>query len=288
MPVGGTDVWQSMGATLARRAGEAEELAVLLCSLLLGFGLEAYVAVGKDEAGPRVWVMSAAEQGSFTFWDPASGARYHHAPCSPAASPYLSIGCAFNHESFYANLQEDDALSSSSLALGEPLLWRAIDPALLRRLTPLPAPRLTAPASQDGRVGREVALEAQLRRRLEAHRASLGLATSWDTALESTLGPALHSYELEAQCGATLGAPEFKLAVKRCTPTGHTFRGYPAHFTHARPAAMARHLATAAGAAGVLQCKSPRARLALRLRTFAYPDGVTSAWLLLACSAALE
>mmetsp|Transcript_31767 Transcript_31767/g.104898 ORF Transcript_31767/g.104898 Transcript_31767/m.104898 type:complete len:233 (+) Transcript_31767:2-700(+) len=232
--------------------------------------------------------MSAAEQGSFTFWDPASGARYHHAPCSPAASPYLSIGCAFNHESFYANLQEDDALSSSSLALGEPLLWRAIDPALLRRLTPLPAPRLTAPASQDGRVGREVALEAQLRRRLEAHRASLGLATSWDTALESTLGPALHSYELEAQCGATLGAPEFKLAVKRCTPTGHTFRGYPAHFTHARPAAMARHLATAAGAAGVLQCKSPRARLALRLRTFAYPDGVTSAWLLLACSAALE
>jgi len=200
-------VWQSMGATLARRAGEAEELAVLLCSLLLGFGLEAYVAVGKDEAGPRVWVMSAAEQGSFTFWDPASGARYHHAPCSPAASPYLSIGCAFNHESFYANLQEDDALSSSSLALGEPLLWRAIDPALLRRLTPLPAPRLTAPASQDGRVGREVALEAQLRRRLEAHRASLGLATSWDTALESTLGPALHSYELEAQCGATLGDP---------------------------------------------------------------------------------
>ena len=61
--------------------------------------------MGKDEAGPRVWVMSAAEQGSFTFWDPASGARYHHAPGSPAASPYLSIGCAFNHESFYANLQ---------------------------------------------------------------------------------------------------------------------------------------------------------------------------------------
>ena len=92
--------------------------------------------------------------------------------------------------------QEDDALSSSSLALGEPLLWRAIDPALLRRLTPLPAPRLTAPASQDGRVGREVALEAQLRRRLEAHRASLGLATSWDTALESTLGPTTRCAEM--------------------------------------------------------------------------------------------
>ena len=31
-----------MGATLARRAGEAEELAVLLCSLLLGSLLEGF------------------------------------------------------------------------------------------------------------------------------------------------------------------------------------------------------------------------------------------------------
>jgi len=41
-------VWQSMGATLARRAGEAEELAVLLCSLLLGHRLDGFTAAAAS------------------------------------------------------------------------------------------------------------------------------------------------------------------------------------------------------------------------------------------------
>jgi hypothetical protein len=36
------DVWHTSHATLATRAGETEEHALLLCSLLLGFGLDAY------------------------------------------------------------------------------------------------------------------------------------------------------------------------------------------------------------------------------------------------------
>ena len=36
-------------------AGDAEEHALLLCALLLGFGLDAYVCTGRDAQGPHTW-----------------------------------------------------------------------------------------------------------------------------------------------------------------------------------------------------------------------------------------
>jgi hypothetical protein len=39
-----------------------EEHALLLCSLLLGFGLDAYVAVGKDAGGGAAWVYVNSTQ----------------------------------------------------------------------------------------------------------------------------------------------------------------------------------------------------------------------------------
>jgi len=58
LPVGGTDVWHSPHALLCRKSGEAEEHALLLCSLLLGFGLDAFVCIGTDAHGPHVWVLT--------------------------------------------------------------------------------------------------------------------------------------------------------------------------------------------------------------------------------------
>ena len=40
--------WHSNLATLCRLEGDVEDHAVLLCSLLLGWGLNAYVALGTD------------------------------------------------------------------------------------------------------------------------------------------------------------------------------------------------------------------------------------------------
>jgi len=40
------DVWHSLHTFIAQRSGDVQEHAVLLCSLLLGFGLDAYVCVG--------------------------------------------------------------------------------------------------------------------------------------------------------------------------------------------------------------------------------------------------
>jgi centrosomal protein CEP76 len=46
-----------MQAFLARGCGDSEDHAVLLCNLLIGFGLDAYVCVGTNGEGSHAWVL---------------------------------------------------------------------------------------------------------------------------------------------------------------------------------------------------------------------------------------
>ena len=51
------EIWHSMQAFLARGCGDSEDHAVLLCNLLLGFGLDVYVCVGTNGEGSHAWVL---------------------------------------------------------------------------------------------------------------------------------------------------------------------------------------------------------------------------------------
>jgi len=55
-----------------------ENHAALLCSLLLGFGLNAYVCLGtKAKSSPHAWVVTIGpDDGSVTFWESLSANRY--------------------------------------------------------------------------------------------------------------------------------------------------------------------------------------------------------------------
>ncbi len=55
---------------------DCEDHAVLLCSLLLGFGLNAFVCVGtKAKGAAHSWVMTLAPDGLVTFWESLTGHR---------------------------------------------------------------------------------------------------------------------------------------------------------------------------------------------------------------------
>ena len=113
---------------------DCEDHALLLCSLLLGFGLNAYICIGCKAGGvAHTWVMTIAPDNSITFWESLTAERspsilhvmckfypnlfdrFSHKsvdPDHPAGvpvpqleHPYRSIGCVFNHQSFYANCQ---------------------------------------------------------------------------------------------------------------------------------------------------------------------------------------
>lgn len=58
-----------------------DEKALLLCSLLLGFGVDALVACGSHKStasGTRLWVVTRPNKQEILFWDPVSGAPSTH------------------------------------------------------------------------------------------------------------------------------------------------------------------------------------------------------------------
>ena len=59
---------------------DVEDHCCLLCSLLLGYGLEAYVCVGSKTQGlAHCWVVTVGgEGGRVTFWESLTGQRWAH------------------------------------------------------------------------------------------------------------------------------------------------------------------------------------------------------------------
>lgn len=53
--------------------GVQAEKALLLASLLLGYGLDAWVVFGTDAVGQHVWVLTRSSRDSVVFWDACTG-----------------------------------------------------------------------------------------------------------------------------------------------------------------------------------------------------------------------
>lgn len=50
---------------------------MLLASLLLGYGLDAWVCFGADAVGQQTWVLTRPSKDVALFWDPSSGKFLH-------------------------------------------------------------------------------------------------------------------------------------------------------------------------------------------------------------------
>lgn len=78
---GHIDKWQSPDTTLAMRKGSVQDHAVLLCCALLGLRKDAWVCLGTVKQGnfesEHAWVMTREKGGCVTFWEAATGAKYH-------------------------------------------------------------------------------------------------------------------------------------------------------------------------------------------------------------------
>ena len=56
---------------------DCEDHSILLCNLLLGFGLDAYVTIGTKTKGVAYsWVSNIAPTGEVVFWDSLTAERF--------------------------------------------------------------------------------------------------------------------------------------------------------------------------------------------------------------------
>jgi hypothetical protein len=147
----GTPVWRSLHCILSTRGGTAADHAVLLASLFLGFGLDAYVCIGlgvaRGSSGgssgsssgsgggaslgaveeEAVWVLTRVPappppQQPLQQQHSQPPQRYtvtlhdpltglQHAPTSPTC-PFRRLHCLFSQAAFYACTAGDDTLGS--------------------------------------------------------------------------------------------------------------------------------------------------------------------------------
>ncbi|GLI65761.1 hypothetical protein VaNZ11_009376 [Volvox africanus] len=289
LPTGGqsevTECWCMLHTILASGTATKEEMALLLCSLLLGFGLDAWVVVGRlhDGAG-HTWVMTRGPLASPCFWEPGTAVRY--AITDVDTWPYQSVGCVFNHLRLYANSQCDDSAFGTSYVLEDATLWRELPmppqelPAMPWSAIPLSRSVIPDPLEL------EAHLEARLRAAAAQHRRQvLGVdgATAWDDGLAQLLMPALAAYEHEAVSGEVApGNDEFQQAIKRAVPLGWVFKAMPQHHSHVCVDLMRKAMLEEDQMLDILGATASTASFALRVKIFAYPECLTSVWMMLA------
>jgi centrosomal protein CEP76 len=281
------DQWASMHTFLAKARGGADEHALLLCSLLLGFDLDAYVVMGTDQSRqPHTWVMTrSGGTDPVMFWEPLAGTR---TPCADAKAVTWQgraldrIGCVFNHKRLYANIQRDDSVLETSFDLENRAHWMATQQDMipsLRSQQPVPLVMMSSNAT-----AMEEALESSLRELIAEHRHNIGQRTKFDSHLEYLLSPALAAYESERTNGIVIGNAEFQQSIKRAVPEGHTFKGFPIQFAHVNAKRMMAAFMQAPVAADILNTQSvvEAARFAVRVHVVLFPENVHAVWIMLA------
>ncbi|MEE6464551.1 hypothetical protein FKM82_006291 [Ascaphus truei] len=296
---GKQEQWSTLLAFLCRNKGDCEDHANLLCSLLLGFGLDTYVCVGtKGKSVAHTWVMTCGTDGAITFWESLTGHRYVHKPINPddpplveqprPLYPYRSIGCIFNHRRFLANCQPSDAVELCVFDLNDESRWKPMSeeaiksvcsPGSTASLPPFPplCSSLVDAAAESNEI------ELQLRVLVSEHRKDLGLTTIWEDQLSYLLSPALASYEIERTTGISAGNEEFQDAIRRAVPDGHTFKGFPIHFVHRNARRAFATCLRSPFCDEIISCRGDQMRLAVRVRVFTYPESACAVWIMFAC-----
>lgn len=267
--------WNTFHSFLARRAGDVEDHCILLCSLLLGFGLDAYIAVGKVSKDTHSWVLTASSP--VTFWETGTGQRT--VLTDSRISFYSTISCVFTTTQFYANIQPDDRVGNVLYDFGNPRHWKAVDSELLKGVAQWNYPLPLLAGSEIDVEG----IERKVKARIGEHRMNVLLVkTVFDEGLECVLMPALANYEMERLCGVTFGNEEFKDAIAKVIPQGHTFKAFPVQTRSVdEERIFGRALGSEVGK-DILETVGDEVRFAVRVKTAVYPENTVAVWTIIA------
>ncbi|KUF96990.1 Centrosomal protein of 76 kDa [Phytophthora nicotianae] len=311
---GGSDeTWRSIATVLSVRKGDAQDHAILLASLLLGCGLDAYVCIGtisasksasrfargsqrsyEDRRNARsaevghVWVLTRGSSSTdVLLWEAVTGEKFAvNDPQAPRRRGYCAIDCVFNHRRFFANLQPRTwKLAESSFDFDDETCWKRMDENLIADLpfgqpsTALLPPDVTSACTL------EQEWTAILKRAISSRRRAEGLVTRWSEELSFYLLPALNSYELERLYGVTqVDNNFFQQSVTNFVQEGHTFQGVPSMFTVESPDEALTVMTSNPLVTDILTLHARSAQFALAVRCFPYAEHTVATWVMLAVS----
>ncbi|GMH46383.1 hypothetical protein TrRE_jg9568, partial [Triparma retinervis] len=294
--VGGrrVDTWQSWHTFLAKCRGDVEDHSTLLCSLLLGFGLNAYVVLGtardtdgEEETREHSWVAvlpPATEQSKdVTFIESLTGQRYEAkmgSKASTEALPYHSVSAVFNHEAFHALKSTPNTIPNVDFDLSDPKNWRSMDPKAIKVATPAVDEPATLTRKGDGERATDTLERALLKIITQKREDAFGLSSNFDDDLAYLLQPAISAYENERLTGFSVGSDDFHLAVKTAVPDGHCFKGLPLCFSHVDPTKIVAGIEGSKIGADIMRTRGDKIKFALRVKVYEYPENTMAVWIM--------
>ena len=270
--------WNTYHSFLAKRAGDVEDHCALLCSLLLGFGLDAYVAIGKVGKDTHCWVLTCTEERVVEFWETSTGQRMRFDD-DRASKFYTSISCVFTINKFYANIQAEDRVSHVFYDFDNTRHWKALDVEKIKEIGAwnytFPLRVMSEPSAEN--------IEKKVKDKIAQHRMNVLLVkTIFDEALECILSPALANYELERLSGLTFGNEDFKSAITRIIPHGHTFKAFPIQTQSIDEDKIFLRVLHNEVGKDILETVGDCVRFAVRVKVVNYPESILTVWTIIA------
>lgn len=316
------EVFNSLHTFLALNYGDIEDHSVLLCNILLGFGLDAYIAVGISANGPHTWVITRSLNNinnldsnsknnksnlkdkslyNIAFWESLTGQRIN------VSDPkvfrfYKKIHCVYSDKSFYANIQADDTVFNTIYAFEDEYLWKSVPEDKINSVLKYDySPDLsinynnsyTNLVINDNLTSKiqlnyynihekEEELEKCIKLKISQFRKSLELTTNFDSKLGYLLSPALSNYELERVSGHVYGNEEFKQSIKNYVNEGYTFKAYPCHGVKADDNYFFALCLNNDIGKDILYTRGDNIRFGVRCKIVPYPQGIYSIWMMIA------
>lgn len=278
------EIWHCMHTFLSMKKGDVEDHVILLCNLLLGFGLEAYVACGVAVNGPHLWVLTRAKAGgnryNVVFWESLTGQRIN-VDDPKVFRFYKQIHCLFNNEAFYASIQKDDNVFNTIYNLEDESLWKRMDKDKLSQLTKYSIVPLLEIISID-KYKTEYDIEKLMRMKITKYRAGQDLPTQFDNKLSHLVSPALVNYESERVSNLTYGNDEFKASVKNYIPEGFTFKAFPFQISDINCDKIFGMILGSDIGKDIIGTRGDQVKFAFRCKLYPYPQNIYSLWVMFA------
>lgn len=283
--------WHSFLALWARGKASTEEKSLLLCSVLLGYSLDAWCCLGSDAKGkPHSWVMvrdrgDASLPSEVTCWDPRAALPFTADEPRYLAS-YSSIDTVFNHRRVL--ICHADAAARVTFDFTDPRAWLsaplAAEAVDILRLQPAAGqfsdlrPKSWGLPAETEVI--EEAIEMRLAAAIKAHREAAGLPTATDPHLAQLLHVALANCELERQ-GLPSQAASFEVMARRACAVGEVLTAVPVQFNHLKVSLYWPALSDRQTVREVLAAPAGTS-FAVRARVVLYPEGCVAVWVLVA------
>ncbi|CAJ1415810.1 unnamed protein product [Effrenium voratum] len=280
--------WHTFPTLWARGSATCEERALLLCSLLLGYSLDAWCCLGTDERNQaHAWVLvrdkgDKSMPAQVTLWDPRTAAKIR-ADEPRYLSSFSSVDTVFNHRRVLVCHQED--LAQVSYDFSDPRSWlpAPLEQEVLDVLQLYPCKSCPGFAELSLRTWKvhwdletlEETIEERLAVALRNHREALGLKTVMDQHVAELLHVALVNLESERR-GMPSQASVFEALAGRVCRPGEVLRATPVQFNHLRVSLFWPALSDRPTVREVLAQAAHS--FAVRCRVVLLPEGAKSVW----------